>query len=130
MSATVLEQVKELTATLSPVEKVQLIEWLGAAVVQELTNQSSDHQANGGTGADAGPPPAATDALPWEERPWTEEEIRALVKPDPKTGAEIAAMIESGEIDTSEWAALNLPDSVEWVRQQRRQLRPGVRWDE
>lgn len=121
---------KELTATLSPVEKVQSIEWLGAAVVQELTNQSGDHQANGGTGADAGPPPAATDALPGEERPWTEEEIRALVKPDPKTGAEIAAMIESDEIDTSEWAALNLPDSVEWVRQQRRQLRPGVRWDE
>lgn len=123
MSIAVLEQVKELTLTLSPVEKVQLIEWLGAAVVQELTNQPGERPVNGGTQAEAGPTPDATDALPWEERPWTEEEIRALIQPDPKTGAEIAAMIESGEIDTSEWAAMDIPDSVEWVKNLRRQQR-------
>lgn len=59
----------------------------------------------------------------WEETPWTAEEIREPMKPEPKTGAEIAAMIESGEIDMSEWAAMDIPDSVEWVNEIRRQER-------
>jgi hypothetical protein len=34
------------------------------------------------------------DSLPWEERPWTEEELAELMKPaEPKTGAEIVARI-------------------------------------
>ena len=61
--------------------------------------------------------------LPWEERPWTPEEIKALMKSEPKTGAEIAAMILSGEVDTSVWAEMDIPDSVEWVKEQRRQRR-------
>lgn len=128
MNSAVLEQVRELTVTLSPVEKAQLIEWLGAAIVQELTKQPSERQTNGGTQAEAGPAPDATDALPWEERPWTEEEIRALMQPNPKTGAEIAAWIEANP-DTGGWAELDIPDVVEWVRQLRRQQRPEAIWD-
>jgi hypothetical protein len=89
--------------------------------------------------------------LPWEERPWTPEEIQELMKSKPKTGAEIAAMILSGEVDTSlwaedtvnepssqwgkqlvallneldtsEWQAKDIDDPVAWVKEQRRQKR-------
>lgn len=128
MSQTRLEQAKELTATLSPVEKAQLIEWLGAAVVQELTAETGHHQVNGGTVADAGLSPAATAAPPEDERPWTAEEIQDLMQPNPKTGAEIAAWLEANP-DTGGWAELDIPDVVEWVRQLRRQQRPEALWD-
>ncbi len=89
--------------------------------------------------------------LPWAERPWTPEEIQELMKSEPKTGAEIAAMILSGEVDTSvwaedaaseppsqwgkqlvtllneldtsEWQAKDIDDPVAWVKEQRRQKR-------
>jgi len=66
---------------------------------------------------------ASQDELPWEEQPWTAEELRELMRPDPKSGAEIAAMIESGEIDTSVWAAMDILDVAEWVQGLRRQER-------
>ena len=66
---------------------------------------------------------ASQDEILWEEQPWTAEELRELMRPDPKTGAEIAAMIESGEVDTSVWAAMEIPDVVEWVEELRRQER-------
>jgi hypothetical protein len=61
--------------------------------------------------------------MPWEDRPWTPEEIKALMESKPKTGAEIAAMILSGEVDTSVWAEMDIPDSVEWLKNLRRQDR-------
>jgi hypothetical protein len=129
MSNGVLEQAKQLTSTLSAVEKVKLIEWLGAVLVQELSTQSIYRQANGSEQSVANPAPDAADDVPWEERPWTEEEIRLLMKPNPKTGAEIAAWLEANP-DTGGWAEMDIPDVVEWVRELRRQMRPGVRWDE
>jgi hypothetical protein len=68
-------------------------------------------------------PEKVDEEIPWEERPWTKEELRELMTPDPKTGAEIVAMIKSGELDTSEWVAMNITDSVEWIEQMREQER-------
>ncbi len=53
--------------------------------------------------------------LPWEERPWTEDEIRELLTFHPATGAEIVA---SGVVGA--WADLNITDSVAWVEEVRR----------
>lgn len=60
------------------------------------------------------------------ETDWTEEELAQLAelrKPEPKTGAEIAAMIRSGELDLSAWKALNITDSVAWLEEQRAKRR-------
>lgn len=54
------------------------------------------------------------DEFSWEERPWTSEEIEQLMKrSEPKTGAEIAAMIESGALKTTTWAEMEIDDVVE-----------------
>ncbi len=56
----------------------------------------------------------------WEERPWTEAELRELMKPDePKTGSEIAAWLQANP-DTGGWAEMDIPDVSEWVRELRR----------
>lgn len=135
MSNRTVEQVKALiTADLSGVEKAQLIEWLGAGLCQELLADQAGQQAsttperetahhNGANGLVKTAELASQDEIPWEEQPWTQEELRELMRPDPKSGAEIAAMIESGEVDTSVWAAMNIPDVVEWVQELRRQER-------
>ena len=57
---------------------------------------------------------AATD---WENQPWTEAEIREMMKPNPKTGAELAAMIE--QMQPIEFVDPDITDPVEWVRVQR-----------
>ncbi|XWX02598.1 hypothetical protein VZO05_08765 [Aggregatilineales bacterium SYSU G02658] len=57
---------------------------------------------------------------------WTPEEwaqIEALIQPDPKPGAEVVAMIESGELDLSAWDELNIDDPDEWLAQQRAKRR-------
>lgn len=136
MSNRTVEQVKALiTADLSVVEKAHLIEWLGAGLGQELLAGKALQQGesvtpdpgithyNGANGLVKTDEPASQDEIPWEEQPWTEQELRELMRPDPKTGAEIAAMIESGEVDTSVWAAMDIPDVVEWVETLRRQER-------
>lgn len=132
MSNRTVQQVKALiTADLSVVEKAQLVEWLGAGLRQELVadkaiqpnaptapmSEEAQHQgANGFT-----PPPALTplNAIPWEEQPWTAEELRELMRPDPKTGSEIVQLLD--RLDLSEWEAMDIPDVVEWVNMQRRQ---------
>ena len=57
-------------------------------------------------------------AMDWDHQPWTEEEIRELIKPSPMSGAEIAARLEQSEpiafIDPE------ITDRVEWVAAQRR----------
>lgn len=137
MSAMVLDQVKQLSGNLSTSEKAQMIEWLSVSLQQELTGAGvaiavATHRADQSNGAAAyqnGTPTraAATDEAlaetSLEERPWTEEEIRELMRPKPKTGAEIAAMIESGEVDTSVWAEMDIPDVVEWLQNLRHQER-------
>lgn len=60
------------------------------------------------------------DQIPWEEQPWTHEELDELMKHDPKTGAEIVEMIRSGELDTSAWTAMNITDPVVWLEEVRR----------
>jgi len=52
------------------------------------------------------------------ETPLTDEEIAELRRPEsPKSGAEIAAMLESGELDVSAWS--DVGDGAEWVERQR-----------
>jgi hypothetical protein len=36
-------------------------------------------------------------------------------------GAQLIAKLESGEIDTSEWAEYDIEDPVEWLKESRRQ---------
>jgi len=142
MSNRTVEQVKDLIISdLSLVEKAQLIEWLGAGLRQELAphmgvasthgvepvehSEETAHRngINGLASHSVQDDGEGQDELAWEERPWTKAELRELMRPDPKTGAEIAAMIESGEVDTSVWAAMEIPDVVEWVKDLRRQER-------
>jgi len=98
MSNRTLEQVKTLiTADLSVVEKVQLIEWLAAGLCQELLADQADQRestiseydtayGNGASGFAKTAELASQHEIPWEERPWTQEELRELVRPDPKSG--------------------------------------------
>lgn len=66
----------------------------------------------------------AAETLPWEERPWTAEELAEMLPAaEPGTGAEIADLIESGEVDLSSWGELPMDNVVEWVKQQRQQRR-------
>jgi len=132
MSERTVEQVKALiTRNLSAVEKAQLIEWLGAGLCQELladtaTQQHAPtapeherlhhHDANGFAPTPTLTPP---NEISWKEQPWTEEELRELMRPDPKTGAEIVQLLD--RLDLSEWTAMDIPDVVEWVNEQRRQ---------
>jgi hypothetical protein len=51
-------------------------------------------------------------------KPLTDEEIAALMKPNPKTGAEIANNPAIGA-----WANYGITDSVEWIEEQRRKRR-------
>ena len=64
----------------------------------------------------------ATD-IPWEERPWTDEEVASLSKIEPKTGAEIVA---AGHIGG--WEEYGITDSVEWIENQRQKRREKREW--
>ena len=138
MSNRTVEQVKDLIISdLSLVEKAQLIEWLGAGLRQELApdrgvvsthgvepverSEETAHRngLNGFASHSVQDGGEDQDELSWEERPWTEAELRELMRPDPKTGAEIVALLD--RLDLSEWEALDIPDVVEWVKEQRRQ---------
>jgi hypothetical protein len=133
MSNRTVEQVKALiTADLSGVEKARLIEWLAAGLCQELLADQADQQEsttsehdtaydNGASGFAKQAELASQDEIPWEEQPWTQEELRELMRPDPKSGAEIAAMLE--QMDLREWQAMDIPDVVEWLHKQRQEER-------
>lgn len=70
--------------------------------------------------------PIQPEELPWEERPWTEEEIQEMLKPrPPKTGAEIAAEIER---DGGGWEHYGITDSAKWVEEQRRKRSERNQW--
>ncbi len=58
-----------------------------------------------------------------DEAPLTDEEIVALMRPNPKTGAEIARNPAIGA-----WADYGITDSVEWIKEQRRKRREKRGW--
>lgn len=149
MSHQTVQQVKKLIISdLSLVEKAHLIEWIGTDLKQTLAlgnpaqpdpgaipverNEDTAH-SNGTNGfishrmRDGGEDQAG---LSWEERPWTEAELRELMRPDPKTGAEIVALLD--RLELSDWETLDIPDVVEWVKEQRRQetQRRTLQWAE
>ncbi len=61
--------------------------------------------------------------IPWEDRPWTDEEIRDMMMSTPKTGAEIVAAGHTGG-----WEDYGITDSVEWLEEQRRKRREQLGW--
>lgn len=65
----------------------------------------------------------AHEEIPWEERPWTDEEIAAMNQIEPKTGVEIVAAGHTGG-----WEDYGITDSVEWVEEQRRKRREQRGW--
>ena len=68
---------------------------------------------------------AAPDNAPWEERPWTDEELDALLKTEPKKGAEIAEWLMK-EGNTG-WEQIGMTGE-EWVEEQRRKQRERSKW--
>jgi hypothetical protein len=104
MSDLALDQVVELALQLSAAEQAKLLERVAAHLARDLDE-----------------PEIESDALTW-----TDEELAELLKPStPKTGAEIAAMIRSGELGAGAWSEMAHPemtDSVEWVKALRRQI--------
>jgi hypothetical protein len=130
MSQILMQEAKAIGAKLSVTEKTLLIEWLSSQLRQELEGGHSQPTNSEQKGTNA---PANGHAHPQEQRthdvedeavtPWTVEEVRAMIKPEPKTGAEIAAMIESGQIDTRVGAELEISDVVTWLEDLRRQER-------
>lgn len=58
-----------------------------------------------------------------DEKPYTEEEITAMVTPHPKSGAEIVALGHTGG-----WEHKGIEDSVEWLEDQRRKRRESRGW--
>jgi len=64
------------------------------------------------------------EEIPWELRPWTDEELAEMLKIEPKTGAEIVAWLESHETG---WENLGMTGE-EWVQEQRRKRREQLGW--
>ncbi len=63
--------------------------------------------------------PNASDE--WEQQPWTPEEIRELMTPNPKTGAEIAAWLEANPPIDPNWGGIaNGEDVATFVHNMRR----------
>lgn len=60
----------------------------------------------------------AEEEIPWEDRPWTDEEITEMMRVTPKTGAEIVAEIKGGLIGDG-WSDVTI-SGAEWVEEQRR----------
>ena len=62
-------------------------------------------------------------AIEDDETPLTDEEIAEMMRPEPKTGAEIVALGHTGG-----WEHKGITDSVEWVKEQRRKRRERLGW--
>lgn len=54
---------------------------------------------------------------------WTDVELAEVIRPEPKTGAEIVALGHTGG-----WEHKGITDSVEWVKELRRQRRENRGW--
>lgn len=55
------------------------------------------------------------DDLSDEDRPLTDEEIKELMRPNPKSGAEIVARLER----EGGWEEKGITDGAQWVKEQR-----------
>lgn len=105
MSDIVLEEVVALALRLTVPEQARLLERVAANLAHEVESPLQ------GAPADTA---------------WTDAELVDLLKPaQPRSGAEIAAMIESGELDTRDWSEMANPhitDAVEWLKALRREM--------
>ena len=105
MSDIVLDQVVALALQLSISEQAKLLERVAANLAREV--DEPDQSLN-------------------DDSDWTEEELEELFKPvKPKTGAEIARMIESGELGStaqSEMINPDIDDPVEWLKALRKEI--------
>ena len=54
--------------------------------------------------------------IPWEDRPWTDEELADMLKTNPQSGAEIVDWLKKN----GGWEDLGITDGAEWVQEQRR----------
>ena len=63
--------------------------------------------------------------VPWEERPWTDEELEALLKVEPKTNQEIVDWLMKEA--TTGWEHIQVT-SEQWVDEQRRKDRERSKW--
>jgi hypothetical protein len=59
------------------------------------------------------------DDIPWEERPWTQEELDESLKFNP---------IPAENIVPGGWEDMGIEDSVQWVEEQRRKMMEGRGW--
>ncbi|MEZ4670168.1 MAG: hypothetical protein R3E39_19860 [Anaerolineae bacterium] len=64
-----------------------------------------------------------TEVTPIDEEPLTADEIAELMRPEPKTGAEIVALGHTGG-----WEHKGITDGVEWIEAQRRKRREQRGW--
>jgi|SRR5579859_3974594 len=63
----------------------------------------------------------------WENQPWTEDEIRELMTPNPKSGAEIVAWLKANPPDDPNWGGITDDKAVgEYVHNMRRD--PRLDW--
>lgn len=67
--------------------------------------------------------PGDAREIPWEERPWTDEEIEELLKPNPLPGSEIAKSPAVGS-----WSHMGIEDSAQYVEELRRQRKDRNQW--
>jgi len=102
----------ELTATVGENDEITL------RVPSELRGQEVKVRIEPAHPAEQQP-----DEVPWEERPWTKEEIEELLRPNPSTLGEIARSPEFGA-----WADLGIEDSQAWVDEVRRQEEERRKW--
>lgn len=63
------------------------------------------------------------DPTAWENQPWTDEELEALSKIEPKTSSQIIAAGHVGG-----WEEYGITDSVEWIEKQRQKRREMREW--
>jgi hypothetical protein len=58
-----------------------------------------------------------------DDQPWTDEEIKELMRVEPMTGADIVAAGLTGG-----WDDMGIQDSLEWVQELRRKRRERRGW--
>ena len=59
-----------------------------------------------------------------DEPTFSDEELKELLKVEPKSGAEIAAGLGEGNV----WENAGIEDGAEWVENLRRKRREHLRW--
>lgn len=70
-------------------------------------------------------PVSGSEEIPWEERPWTDEELDELLRSEPLPGSEIVARGLTGG-----WEDLEIEDSQAWVDAARRKRKEQRAWQQ